>query len=283
MKLPPAPFIVGMGRSGTTLLRLMIDSHPQIAIPPETQFISTLDRNCDCEGFIRHVTTHRRWPDFHLDRDAFADLVRSLPDFSITEGLRAFYRAYSWRFGKMRWGDKTPGYAEHMLRIAELLPESHFVHIIRDGRDSAVSYRGLWFGPRSNLVAHAEMWRKRIRLARSHATRFGLPYMEIRYEALVTGPEAELKRICAFIGTDFCASMLDYHERANERIGELEGRPADGSLPAFSKEEHAGIFSRTLSRPDPGRIGVWKKEMTAAEQDQYSAIAGDLLAELGYS
>jgi hypothetical protein len=282
MILPPAPFIVGMGRSGTTLLRLMIDSHPAIAIPPETQFISTLNLACDREEFITQLTTYRRWPDFHLDADVFAEAVRQFPDFSLTKGLRAFYQSYANRFNKPRWGDKTPIYAEHMQSIAELLPEAHFVHIIRDGRDSALSYRGLWFGPGSDFATHAEMWRRRILVARKQAADGDLRYIEVRYEALVTRPEDELRQICAFINVGFSPLMLEYHTRAKARIDELEARRAEGALPALSKDQHAGIFSRTFSPPDPGRIGLWRKEMTRSEQDGYAAVAGDLLAELGY-
>ncbi|MBL8583996.1 MAG: sulfotransferase [Rhizobiaceae bacterium] len=283
MTSPPAPFIVGMGRSGTTLLRLMIDSHPLIAIPPETQFISTLNWSCGRDEFIRHVTSHRRWPDFHLDADALAETILNLPDFSVAEGLRAFYRAYAARFAKPRWGDKTPTYSERMTEIAKALPEAGFIHIIRDGRDSALSHRGLWFGPGADLAAHARVWRQTILWAREQAANATFPYMEVRFENLILTPDAELRRICSFLDVDFDSSMLKYHQRAADRIGELEGRKVEGNLPGFSKEEHRAIFARTSSPPDPDRIGVWRRDMSESEQEAYTSIAGDLLTELGYA
>jgi len=84
------PIIVGAPRPGTTLLRFMLDTHPEMAIPPETGFLALFPH---------------------------------------------FYQLYASRFAKPRWGDKTPSYCHHMQNIEEVLPEAHFIHIIRDGRD----------------------------------------------------------------------------------------------------------------------------------------------------
>ncbi|MDQ2675775.1 MAG: sulfotransferase, partial [Actinomycetota bacterium] len=99
---PPAPFVVGVSRSGTTLLRLMLDAHPDLAIPAETHFIPKLIRNVKkSEGedpreiAIETITTHRRWPDFKLDQAELAARLRALPEPSVTEILRAFYGLYA--------------------------------------------------------------------------------------------------------------------------------------------------------------------------------------------
>ena len=72
---------------------------------------------------------------------------KELQPFSADAGLRAFYAPYAERFSKKIVGDKTPLYILHMSRIQRCLPEARFIHLIRDGRDVALSYRGLWFGP----------------------------------------------------------------------------------------------------------------------------------------
>ena len=78
-----------------------------------------------------------------------AERVFGIESFDLGEALRAFYGVYAGRFGKWRWGDKTTNYVRQMSLIHDLLPETRFVHIIRDGRDVALSTRDLWFGPDS--------------------------------------------------------------------------------------------------------------------------------------
>lgn len=152
-QLPPAPSIVGTGRCGTTLLRLMLDAHPDLAISPETHFIphvaaARAGSPNPAVTFIKAVVGSRTWGDLHLDSQALGEAVRRLEPFTVGEALRLIYRLYAACFGKARWGDKTPIYFSQMSLIHRLLPEARFVHIIRDGRDVALSHSGLWFGPR---------------------------------------------------------------------------------------------------------------------------------------
>src|SRR5437667_1693796 len=116
----PMPMIIGVPRSGTTLLRLILDAHPLLAIPPETGFLREvvgLDRqDQDARSLLQIITRCSEWPDFNLDGEELRRVVASLAPFSPTEGVRAFYRLYAQRCGKPRWGDKTPGYVT-------LLPE----------------------------------------------------------------------------------------------------------------------------------------------------------------
>src|SRR4029434_6926754 len=137
-----APFIVGVPRSGTTLLRIMLDAHPQLAIPPETGFLSRLVRlpwlwaaGLGRRRLLTIITRAESWPDFHLDAHALAEALDAVKPFTLADGLRAFYRLYAARFNKSLWGDKTPLYGRHAYSIARLLPEARFIHLIRDGRD----------------------------------------------------------------------------------------------------------------------------------------------------
>jgi hypothetical protein len=119
---PPAPFVVGVPRSGTTLLRLMLDAHPELAIPPETGFfpwITTIDGTARgaADEFVQRLMASPTWVDFHLDAGALRDALAALPGFSVAEGLRCFYRLYAARFGKRRWGDKTPVHGPHIRLI----------------------------------------------------------------------------------------------------------------------------------------------------------------------
>ena len=151
---PPMPIIVGAPRSGTTLLRFMIDAHPQVAIPTETGFLTEAPHLAGSGDelrarFVEMITAFPlrapAWPEFGLSRETFQREIQLIEPFSVAEGYRAFYRLYAARFNKRRWGDKTPVYSLHLNAIEAVLPEAHFVHLIRDGRDVALSWRQTWF------------------------------------------------------------------------------------------------------------------------------------------
>lgn len=288
----PAPFVVGVARSGTTLLRLMLDAHPDLAIPPETHFIHRLAKACGTTGkraargaptpacVLETLTTYPRWPDFGLDRDELARRFAELDEFSLGGALRCFYELYAARCGKPRWGDKTPEYVIRMSLIQRLLPEARFVHLIRDGRDVWLSLRGVPFGPGS-VDAAAAMWRDRISTARSQAA--GLPfYLEVRYEDLVLEPEATLRRTCAFLELPWDAGMLTYHDRAEERLAEIQDvvDPTTGRLiRAAVRRSHHGLVG---APPQRDRVGRWRTELDQAERERFAAVAGPMLRELGY-
>ena len=152
---PPAPFIVGVGRSGTTLLRLMLDAHPDLAIPTETHFIPALlqvvETTGDREAALRLLAGAATWPNLGVEIAAVAEAFSRLDPFTPGGAARAVFGLYAEAQGKPRWGDKTPPYRASMSEIARALPEARFIHIIRDGRDVALSYRGLWFGPGDDI------------------------------------------------------------------------------------------------------------------------------------
>ena len=144
------PIIVGSPRSGTTLLRLMLDSHPDMAIPPETGFLTIGPdlalvekdpRRHFAQSLINFPPDAPGWSDFRISEEDFTAKIEALEPFTVADGFRCFYQLYAERFGKVRWGDKTPLYLLNMPMIESLLPEAHFIHIVRDGRDCAASLR----------------------------------------------------------------------------------------------------------------------------------------------
>jgi hypothetical protein len=269
----PVPFIVGASRSGTTLLRMMLDAHPLLAIPPETGFIPAAARvwkrsPAPREDFFKTVVTHPNWREFQVDPETLRQRLAAAKPAGLGEALRVFYQLYADRFNKPRWGDKTPGYVRWMTKIQRLLPEVRFIHIIRDGRDVAISIRHLDFGP-SSAVEAAEWWVRRIEKARRQAGDLR-HYLEVRYEDLVRDPEPHLRGICEFLELSFAEVMLDYHERAGERLMEI------------APERRIGFFDFVDKPPQAARIGRWKGEMSESERRQFETIAGPLLEELGY-
>jgi hypothetical protein len=285
--MPPAmPVIVGVPRSGTTLLRMMIDAHSEVAIPPETGFLprlADLDRAGDCARAASDIiTTFSTWPDFRLDAAALRATFTRLAPLSPADAARAFYRSYAARHGKAQWGDKTPGYGLELDRIASLLPEARFIHLIRDGRDVMLSVRGLWFRPGESVEACATDWVHRIARTRELGSRVPC-YLEVRYEALVLRPEDTLRDVCRFLDLRFDRKMLAYYARSAARLGEHQARCDAGGRLLVSRADRLHNQRLVMEPPRPDRIGRWQTELTRAEAGHFADVAGEWLERLGYA
>ncbi len=288
--LYPMPIIVGSPRSGTTLLRLMLDSHPELTIPPETGFLTLAPKLRGTgdklrEKFLRAVTTYPQptpnWPDFEISENAFRAALTDIVPFTVPEGFRAFYQLYAARIGKPRWGDKTPLYCLKLDVIRRVLPEARFIHIIRDGRDSALSLREMRFSPGRKIETQAAYWRKNILSARRAG--LGRPdYMEVRYEDLILNTRVALERICAFVGLSYEESMLHYYTRAPERLREHKGRLRPDGTPLLTREQRVSQQQRATEPPDPACVFAWKQSMSPEERKNFQRVAGALLKDLGY-
>jgi hypothetical protein len=282
---PPAPFVVGANRSGTTLLRMMLDAHPELTIPPETHFVPDVIRTCDdgatADEVVEVMTSHREWGDFGLGADEISERLRALDPLTAGEALRAFYGLYADRAGKPRWGEKTPGYATNMVEIQRALPEAYFVHLIRDGRDVALSAMDRAKKP---LTAGqvAKRWQRRITKARKQSRKVN-HYLEARYEDLVLDTEPALRRITDFLELEWDPGMLDYHERAGERLEEMARElPATEKRPQLEQDHRLKIHALTKEPPKKDRVERWREQMSEDDRLAFENVAGDLLDELGY-
>jgi hypothetical protein len=282
---PPMPFVVGTGRSGTTLLRMLLDAHPDLAIPPETQWlpdaINALDRHPgDAAALRKALTQVHQWWDMGIEDEALEDILRQHDGTKPFKTLRTFYQVYASRFGATRAGDKTPLHGLQMHKITRAFPDAHFIHVIRDGRDVALSYRNTWFAPARDVKGMAKFWIWGIREMRQQA-QFLPHYMEVRYEQLVTETEQVLRQICDFIRLPFHPAQLQAHALAGVRLSELkDAQRKDGLF--LPKEKRLSVFTETQKPPHTERIARWRKEMSASEMADFNAIAGNMLAELGY-
>ena len=260
-------FIVGSARSGTTLLRLMLNAHPDVAVPPESRFITELWNGSDVvdvDGFLRGLGAHPRFHTWDLPITAVRDELEGAARPSYADAIGAAFGAYARVHGKNRWGDKTPRYVEHIPFLASLWGDARFVHLIRDGRDVALSYADVPFGPKT-VGRAARLWGRRVK-AGCDAGR-ALPkgrYLEVSYEDLVDDAEGEIKDIADFLELDFDPGMLDYTERARGSV-----------LP------RASMYNPNVVKP-PSKTRSWRDEMDPGHVAAFEAVAGDVLNELGY-
>lgn len=264
----PAPFfIVGSARSGTTFLRLTMNAHPQVAVPPESRFITELHEGRDevaVDEFLERLSHHKRFEAWELPIDTVRAKLAGRSSVGYAEAISAAYLAYAEAQGKQRWGDKTPRYVENIPELAALFPEARFIHLIRDGRDVALSYADVPFGPK-NVAKAAELWANRV----ARGIRDGRElergrYIEIMYADLVEDNEGEIKDICAFLGLDFDAVMLDPEKTKK------------GALARADK------FNPHVKEQPIRRVRSWKTDMPPEHIEIFEAIAGDVLSELGF-
>jgi hypothetical protein len=287
---PPLPIVVGCPRSGTSLLAVMLDSHPQLAMPPETDFLVPATRLAGEGQSLRQqlfdlVTFAKEgdstWADCGLDQEVFRRRLDAVEPFTVADGVRAFYALYAEQHGKPRCGDKKPHYVGALPAIGALLPEAHFVHIIRDPRDTVLSWRRTWFAPSQDLAVLARGWLEHV-VAGRRGARSVAHYLEVRYENLVLVPERVLRRVCDFIGLPYEPAMLDYERRGEARIASLRERAgADGSV-AVSRDQRSRIHANLARPPLAGRVRAWEREMSVDDRRRVEAILGPALQQLGY-
>ncbi len=280
------PFIVGVARSGTTLLRLMLDAGPDISIPPETYFLLPFFRSprplseIDGEEFTLTVTGFHPFADLGIAAASLHEAIARIRPFDLAEAARTVYRLYAERHGKCRIGDKTPAYGRWMERIEAVLPEARFIHVIRDGRDVALSLRQQWFAPSQEMSGLARHWADEVRAIEAVGSRCRHVRV-VRFEELVRDPRTTLQGLCAWLSLPYDAAMLGFHRTAADRLGEVgDQRMPDGRV--VTRESRLARHSLASSPPDESRAGAWRTTLSEAERRDFESVAGDLLAELGY-
>lgn len=261
-------FIIGSARSGTTLLRLILNAHPQVAVPPESRFITELwkgQREVDVARFLDALAAHKRFQTWDLPIDAVAGEIGGGPVIGYPDAIRAAFDAYAHVNGKSRWGDKTPRYVEKLELIADLFPDARFIHLVRDGRNVTLSYANVPFGPKT-VGRAAALWKRRVVAGREKGAALGgKRYLEIRYEDLVEDAAGETKDICEFLDLEFDPGMLDYTERARGSV-----------LP------RASMYNPHVTEPPQPNVRSWQGSMPPHQIEIFEAVAGDALSLLGY-
>lgn len=241
-------FLVGSERSGTTLLRLMLDHHPEITFNPEFEYAVS---QMDDDGQTPAIKAYTHWlqhdfifpgANFHIDPNlGYRDLVHSF--------LRQKLEREQAKEPRKRIIGATVHH--HFDRLLHLWPNASFIHIIRDPRDVARSVMGMgwagnpWVGSLRWIEAESLWDRLAARLDPAR-------YTQVRYEDLIANPEAELTRLCHFMDCPFDKQIFDYIENS------------------------------TYDKPDPKLIFQWQRKMSVEEIGQVENRVGALLTDRGY-
>jgi hypothetical protein len=272
----PPFFIVGFQRSGTTLLRVMLDAHPRVAIPLDTVGLwDRYERKLPDYELLQTETGRQRIIEDLLEEERITlwkapfrreQIQQRWSDHSFPGLIDAIYREFAAQRGKERWGDKDPG---NMVRIDQLnrwFPASLFIHIVRDGRDACLSQMQQDFGS-NNLLDCACAWREEVQWVRRMGRLLGPErYIETRYEDLILDTEAELRRICRFLGLDYDPAMLAYYTHAGETV----------------PDEKRHIWPLIDQPPVRDNSGKWRRQLSRGQRICFEKRAGEVLGELGY-
>jgi len=269
-------FIVGFQRSGTTLLRAMLDSHPDVAIPLDTvglwaryedrlEEYGDLADEANAHRLVANLLAEERLQLWEEPIEIDEVLGRRQRD-GYPGIIEASYLAYAARKGKSRWGDKDPGNMTRLDRVLGWFPDAQIVHIIRDGRDACLSHMRQSFG-HSELLPCAVDWREQVWWVRSIGRILGMDrYFELRYEDLVEDTEGVLRNLCDFLELPYSDALQSYHERRDEMVPE-------------SKRE---LWPLLAEPPRRDNLYRWRDEMSEGRRVCFEKRAGDVLQEMGY-
>lgn len=268
----------------------MLTCHPRIIVPPESGFALGLLprfgdwRGEDCAGprleaFFDALYSARKFDTWRLHRPFLRTGIRSLAPESYADLVTAVYRTYgSTRTADVGLlGDKNNFHIQHVATLATLFPSCRFVHIIRDGRDVACSYRQLAtttfttpYAPHlpTDITAIAHEWSTNV-LAPYDVLGGQSPRLHtLRFEDLVRAPVATLTRLCEFLRLPFSAEMLTFNTRNTEESLE----PAETMLWKLKTQEPVDLST----------VGRFRSHLTANEIAAFEAEARNALETFGY-
>ena len=267
-------FVLGCGRSGTTLLYHMLLSAGNFAVyRTESNAINLLEpRFGDLSVRSNKEKLMEAWLASKLyERSGLdAESIRAKVVAECQNGgdfLRIIMTEMARQQNVERWADCTPEHLLHLERIKETVPEALIIHIIRDGRDVALStaklgyVRSIWWDRTPNVMISGLYWEWMVRKGREDGRKLGQDYIEVRFEQLISDPRATLATLGAFI-----AQELDYDHILKAGIGSV-------SEPNTSFNDSSGGFNP---------LGRWKKGFTPENLAMFEALVGTTLQELGY-
>ncbi len=263
-------FIVGVPRSGTTLLRVLLDSHSQILALPETPWmVGAYGRDASLREVLQGL--------IEGPFGAVRNISGVEPEHVLAAGRRfldeLFAPALKER-NKRMLAFKTPADIRHLDFLTALFPDAFYIHITRDGRDVSMSQmakRGSFFTDLkeyrqlsyANVFKRWVDWERRVRIV---LRKENLRVIHLRYEDLIAAPARELHRVAEFLGVPFEPGMVDYAAKAHD-YPVWEAGSNDVAA-------HSGLSADS--------VGKWRRTKLTAEMLYTLTRYDDALVELGY-
>lgn len=268
-------FIIGTKRGGTTLLRLMLNTHSELAIPPESHFLIPLLEQykkeyiideVDLSNILTLISRHPRLKYWSITGEQIMDLKSKvhLP-LALGDLIDQVFRLEIENTGKVRWGEKTPEYVDIGQDLAVLFPSAFFIILTRDGRDVSISLkeRG-WEG--WSTYQRARYWASSIRKMYAFKTNKNAHF--IQYEQLVLNPEFCLNQICRFLNVTYEGEMKNFNLYSHSYITPLE--------------KAKGIHRKLTRKPRADDINRWKIQSSKFEVWAFESVAHKELSAAGY-
>lgn len=274
-------FIVGANRSGTTLLRLILNAHPRIAIPDELAYFNWNFRRASFTPWQAPSCSRSQYNQFvdrflNRNEEVLAPLaietLRNEILSAASPNLRHPYahslRAWAEQFGKARWGEKTPGNLFYVDIIYDMFPEARFIYLMRDPRAGVHSMnRSVLFAHDSVINALNRRKYMQDGLALLRDTVPADQRMLLKYETLVATPEETTRDVCNFLGEDFAPQMLEFHQDAQR----------------FMKGRAVQQFNQAATQPiKKSKIDTWKDHLSKEDVAIIEWICRDAMQQHEY-
>ena len=277
----PFFFIIGRPRSGTTLLRTLLDAHPNVIIPHESPVILNLFNKYkkkiiwsekDFHRFFEDVKSQHIFGIWNIDqKKLLSSLLECKGKNTFQNMIRLLYAGFISVYKKKEpqiMGDKNPVYSYNFKRLFPVFPEARFIHLTRDYRDQIVSMKKMDFEmPDPALVAYR--WKLSVKEVSAFSMKYPDRFYTLKYEDLVTNPELKMRDVCGFLGIDYAEEMLDFHrvENVNE----------------FLPEEAMNKFHANLLKPiSSEKINGWKSALSHNEIKIADYVVGNCAEKAGY-
>jgi hypothetical protein len=278
MNKPPI-FIVGCPRSGTSLLRNLLRSFPNISFPRESHIFPKLYKAFgDPKNEKEAVQMGQKILNYY--RIKAWELELNPEDFSkcrsYAEIISLLFENWLEKDGNAtRWGDKTPQYVLEIPTLVKLFPDCKIIHIYRDGRDVALSWISLPFGP-ENIFCAALAWRHYVKTGLKHASILKPEtYLEVQYESLLTNSKSTMKKVSDFLDEPFDETQLKPTKISPSSRPENYSGFKYSQSNEFKYSQQNQIVKTNFNK--------WKSEMSDEDLLLFESVAGDTLKILGYT
>lgn len=292
-------FIVGTGRSGTTLLRSLLTAHSRIAVTPETHYMKWVDRHGalhkpeqDFSDLWRAYMETWRFESLGVSGEQCYQIAEGLGNVTCRNAFLAMLAAYGERLGKPRVGEKSPSHVRYLDRLFEWYPDARVIVTQRDPRAVLASKlrnpwvtrrltpfsirQGLLVGSRIHAIAReAYDWARVHQHIVPQWKRDPRVYI-VAYESLVRDPEREVRAICELLEETFEPQMLT--DRSSETVALPKADAPDGELNDWGKEHHA----KTLRPITDSSVDKWKHELSALEVALIEGVCKEGMVQTGY-